>query len=124
MSESVSASVRPGPESIPISRTLSRWSSAAAAAETERTVEPAKIWANIAWAAVPAFQARSVGHDGDGEERPRGRSRRGVPVGPDSARRRTRGTRRSARQPRTTRFRTSSAPSTEGAISFAISIVG
>ena len=29
--------------------------------ETERTFDPAKIWANIAWAAVPAFQTRTWG---------------------------------------------------------------
>jgi len=52
--ESVSASVRPGPESTPISRILRRsLAVGAGAAGFERTPESAKIWPNIAWAAVP-----------------------------------------------------------------------
>ena len=61
ISESVSASVRPGPESTPISRTFNRSLSWGSAAETALTFESAKIWANIDWAAVPAFQTNRWG---------------------------------------------------------------
>ena len=55
ISESVSASVRPGAESTPIeqdveARLVER---AAGRVEIERTVDPPKIWANIACAALP-----------------------------------------------------------------------
>jgi hypothetical protein len=61
ISESVRASVRPGAESIPIRRTFRRCPSFGSGSETERTVDPEKMLANIAWAAVPAFQTRRWG---------------------------------------------------------------